>query len=392
MPGSTFLRLRRGLARFLETVFGIGIGHPPVGLAERVAERLHDNLTLEQRMVLRRHFGVDYETIAALENIAKRNVRHRHTVRELESQALIRLYRWEQRKSRLPALQRRLARCVGKMHGEILDLLCDAPPIRPVLVGWHDQLVDGRRPAGEIADYPAAVPAGDPDEGPQMPELALAALLRKAIWAHARGCRAVRDPNGTPAIREGQRDLVRAVLHEARFNARSVTALAEALLGHARHMQFETEASLRPRSAAAEDAGVPAPSEDPAAADLGFDDIAALAEHDPLLAERIAAESGMTLRELWDRAGPVDAAMEQARRGLALLAASSMPILAELAEAPGIGGPEFYDRIGLGRAVLLRAADLFCYTCDGDFTVTAGQAIGQALADAPVAPTPPIEL
>ena len=146
MPGSTFLRLRRGLARFLETVFGIENGHPPVGLAERVAERLHDNLTLEQRMVLRRHFGVGYEIIAELEEVSWLNFRLSRCIREIESQALIRLYRWEERKSRLPGLQRRLAQCVGKAHGEILDLLCDAPPIRPVLVGWHDQLVEAGVP------------------------------------------------------------------------------------------------------------------------------------------------------------------------------------------------------------------------------------------------------
>lgn len=348
----------------------------PSNLAESVADRLFDNLTPQQRTILRMRFGVDPDTSAKLEESAAQFSTARWHIRKIESQALIRLYRWKYRKARSPAVQGRLVRRIAAAHDDILDALCDAPPIRSVLVGWHDQLVDGRRSAGEIADPPGPVISDDPADEEQSPELVLAAMLRKALWAHARGYKAARQRDDRQAGREGDRARALEAMRATRFNAQSILALAEALLGHARRIQVESEEMIHQLLD-------PVIDPDPrVAADIPSDPVSPWAgempdilERDPALADLITTESGMPVGELWERAARIDRALAKARHNLRLLADSGMPMVAEAAVAEGLRGEAFVDAIEGGRAALLQFADRFCFTGEGDFTASAERAV-----------------
>jgi hypothetical protein len=352
----------------------------PSNLAESVADRLFDNLTPQQRTILRMRFGVDSDTSATLDEIAAQFAKPRRRIREIESQALIRLYRWKHRKARSPAVQGRLVRRIAAAHDDILDALCDAPPIRSVLVGWHDQLVDGRRSAGEIAEPPDPVIPDDPEDEEQSPELVLAAMLRKALWAHARGHKAARQRDDRQAGREDDRARALEAMRATRFNAQSILALAEALLGHARRIQVENDEMI-PR--------LLDPVMDPdarVAADIPSDPVSPWAgelpdilERDPALADVITAESGMPVGELWERAARIDEALAKARHNLRLLVDSGMPMVAETVVAQGLRGEAFVDAIEAGRAALLQLADRFCFTGEGNFTEQAEQAVRVAL-------------
>lgn len=353
----------------------------PSNLAESVAERLFDNLTPRQRATLRLRFGVDADTSATLDEIAAQFAKTRRRIREIEGQALIRLYRWKYRKSRLPAVQGRLVQRIAVAHDDILDALCDAPPIRSVLVGWHDQLVDGRRSADEIAESPYPVISGNPEDEEQSPELILAAMLRRVLWAHARGHKAARQrDNNRQAGREDDRAQALEAMRAARFNAQSILALAESLLGHARRIQVEGD-DMIPQ--------LLDPVMDPDArvtADIPFDPVSPWAgelpdilERDPALADVITAESGMSAGKLWERAARIDRALAKARHNLRLLANSGMPMVAEAVVALGLRGDAFIDGIEGGRAALFRLADGFCFTGDGDFSAAAEKAVHAAL-------------
>ena len=370
-------KLLGGWARFLRF---LAIDPGPSNLAEGVADRLFDNLTPEQRTMLRQRFGVDADTSAMLEEIAAQFSGARRRIRKIESQALIRLYRWESRKSRLPAVQGRLVQRIAAAHDDILDALCDAPPIRSVLVGWHDQLVDGRRTAGEIAEPPDSVISDDPEEEEQSPELVLAAMLRKALWAHARGRKAARQQDQKQAGHEDERAKALEVMREIRFNAQSILALAEALLGHARRIEVESEDMIPqlldpvvdPDARVAPD--IPSEPLSPWAGDLPN-----ILERDSALADVITTESGMPVGELWERAVRIDRALAKARHSLRLLIDSGMPMVAEAAVTQGLRGNAFIDSIEGGRAALLRLADRFCFTGEDDFATSAEHAVHAAL-------------
>lgn len=352
----------------------------PSNLAEEVADRLFDNLTPRERTLLRQRFGVDIDTSATLDEIAAQFAKTRRRIREIESQALIRLYRWKYRKARSPAVQGRLVRRIAAAHEDILNAMCDAPPVRSVLVGWHDQLVDGRRTAGEIAEPPDAIIPDDPGEEEQSPELVLAAMLRKALWAHARGHKAARQRDDRYAGRADDRALALAAMRATRFNAQSIMALAEAVLGHARRIQVESDDMIPqllnpvmdPDARVTPD--IPA---DPVPPWTG--ETPDVLERDPALADVITTESGMTIGELWEHAAKIDGALAKARHNLRLLVDSGMPMVAETVVAQGLRGEAFVDAIEAGHAALLQLADRFCFTGEGNFTEKAEHAVRVAL-------------
>lgn len=373
-----FGRFRRGLVRFLRTLFAVDPG--PSNLAESVADLLFAKLTPDQRILLRHRFGVDQQTNANLEEIAWPFSATRRRIRGIESQALIRLYRWEARKSRLPAVQSRLVQRIAIAHHEILDALRDAPPIRSVLVGWHDQLVDGRRSAGEIAKPSDPVIPDDPEKESQGPELILASKLRKALWAHARGRKAARQRDEEQAGREDERAKALEALRDIRFNAQSILALAEALLGHARRIQGESDDMIPQLLDPVVDPDAPAPPDIPSGSISPWaGELPNILESDPRLADAIATESGMEVGELWDRAARTDKSLTKARHNLRLLVDSGMPLVAETAVATGLRGDAFADGIEQGRKALLQLTDRFCFTGDGDFAAAAEKAIHAAL-------------
>lgn len=352
----------------------------PSNLAESVADRLLDNLTPRERSILRMRFGVDADTSATLDEIAARFSKTRRRIREIESQALIRLYRWKYRKSRSPAVQGRLVQRIAAAHNDILDALCDAPPIRSVLVGWHDQLVDGRRSADEIAETPGPIISDDPKEEEQRPELVLASKLRKALWAHARGRKATRQREEEQAGREDERAKALEALRDIRFNARSILALAEALLGHARRIQGDSVDMIPQLLHPVVDPDAPAPPDIPSDSISPWaGELQNILETDPRLADAIATESGMEVGELWDLAAGTDKALTKARHNLRLLVDSGMPLLAETAVALDLRGDAFADGIEQGRKALLQLTDHFCFTGDGDFAAAAEKAIHAAL-------------
>jgi hypothetical protein len=323
-------RVYRRLARFVYAVFGIEIAVPPANLAEEVANRLFDRLTPEQRTLLRLRFGVDVDTSAKLDEIAAHlSSRLRH-VREVESQALIRLYRWKHRKSLLPAVQRRLIKRIAAAHETILNALCGAPPLRAVLVGWHDQLVDGRRSAGEIAEPPDPVIPDNPEEETPTSELVLAAKLRRALWVHAKGRKPARHHGEVPAGRDNKQARARELLLAVRFNAQSIRAMAESLLRHARRIAVESDELIPQLLDPAEDRNTGASPDTPP----GFkppwpDDPPDLAKLDPALANTVIEESGMPVDELWEQ----------------------------------------------GHTALLQLADRFCFTGEHDFAAAAESAV-----------------
>ena len=352
----------------------------PSNIAESVADRLFDKLTPEQRTKLRMRFGVDADTSATLDEIAALFSKTRRRIREIESQALIRLYRWKYRKSRSPAVQGRLVQRIAVAHDDILGALCDAPPIRSVLVGWHDQLVDGRRSAGEIAEPPEPVIPDDSEDAGQSPELVLAAMLCKALWAHARGHKAARQRDNRYADRKDEQALALEVMRAIRFNAQSILAMAEALLGYARRIQVESDDMIPQllNPVIDPDARVaPNIPSDPLSPWPG--EMPDILERDPALADVITTESGMTIGELWDHAARMDGALSKARHNLRLLVDSGMPMVAETVVAQGLRGEAFVDAIEAGRAALLQLADRFCFTGEGNFTEQAEQAVRVAL-------------
>jgi hypothetical protein len=261
-------------------------------------------------------------------------------------------------------------------HDEILKALCDAPPVRPVLVGWHDQLVDGRRNAGEIAKRPDPVT----EDGPQSPKTILAAKLRKALWANARARKPVRGADGEPATRKDECDVALSTLRDLRLNARSILAVAEALLTPARRIRVESDEMIPQLLAPVIDPEAPSPPDVPPDPPSHFlEGMPEIAGMDPVLAEAIIGEAGMPVGELWARAGRVDRALTKALHNQRLLVDSCMPLAAEMAVAKGLRGKAFFDGIEKGRDTVRQLADGFCFSTGGDFTVQAEQAIRGAL-------------
>ena len=362
------------MARLLSRILLLDPG--PADLAEEVAERVLANPEGREREILRRHFGVDPQTVATLENIAARFADTRKRIRQIESQALIRLYRWEYRKLRLPGVQQRLMQRIAAAHDEILEYLCDAPPVRPVLVGWHDQLVDARRSAGEIAEPPDPVT----EDGPQSPETILAGGLRKALWANARARKPVRGTDGEAATRTDERDRALSILRDLRLNTQSILAIAEALLGHTRRIKVESDEMIPQLLAPVVDLDAPSPPEtrpDPPPRWQG--ELPDAADIDPALADAIVAEAGMPVTELWARAGPVDRALAKAVHNQRLLVDSCMPLVAEIAVAQGLRDRHFYDGIERGRAAVQELAARFCFPAGGNFSALAERTIREAM-------------
>ena len=402
-----------GLARFVRRLFALDPG--PADLAEEVADRLFDPLTPDERIRIRQRFGVDPETNATLEefvspirrgvlrmptwralfgqptltericgqNIAELAVDRsttRRFIRDIESRALIRLYRWDDRKALLPAVQHRLIQRIVAAHETILEALCGAPPVRPVLVGWHDQLVDGRRSAGEIAAPPDPVIPDDPEDDAPTSELVLAAKLRKALWAHAKGRKAARQQDEAQAGRGDERAKALELFLAARFNAQSVRAMAESLLGHARRMAVASDEMTPQLLDPAEDRdGAAPPGTPPGSATPWRDELPDILGRDPALADAIVEESGMPVDELWEQAVKAGNAIAKAERNLRLLADAGMPLVAETAVGRGLRGKAFFDGIERGRAALLHLADRFCFAGAEDFTAAAEQVVRAAL-------------
>ena len=332
--------LRRLWVRLLN-LLAVDLG--PFNLAELVADRLFDGLTPDQRALLRQRFGVDSDTNAKLEEIAAQFEITRKRLRELEGKVLVRLYRWEYRKLLLPGVQRRLIRRIATAHEEILETLCDAPPVRPVLVGWHDQLVDGRRAAGEIAKPPDPIVPDDPEEESQTSEFLLASMLRKALWASARARKPVRRRGDGQAVREEERSKALEALRGLHLNCRSMLALAEAVLGNARRIKGD------------------------------------ILEPSPALADVITAESGMPMAELWACASQIDNALARALHNQRLLVESCMPKVAEMTVARGLRNAPFVKSIERGRDAIRQLTDRFCFTNDEGFAIAADGAIRAAI-------------
>lgn len=358
-------RIWRALPRFLRRAFAIDPG--PADLAESVADRLLDPLTPDKRLLLRQRFGVDAETNIALEEIATGYSGTRSRLRQIEAAALIRLYRWEIRQACLPDLQQRLARRIAEAHHELLELLCDAPPIRPVLVGWHDGLVAGRLAASEIAGRPGPVVPTEPDGDAHSAEIGVAKLLRNALWVHVRAARPAREPGQTMSVRNDERDRALIALRDVGFNARAMRKLAESLLGHARRIFRDCGEAVPELVDTSGDLESPAPSA------IGSETTTPWPESvtEPGViktqsAEKAAAEAGMPLDELWRKGDRVDATLRRAERNLRLLVESGMPLLAETAVEEGLRGGAFVDRIEQGRTGLWQSADGFCFTGAAD--------------------------
>jgi hypothetical protein len=361
------------MARLLSRILLLDPG--PANLAEEVAERVLTNPEGREREILRQHFGIDPDTGVKLEKIAAQFAITRRRLRRIESRALIRLYRWEHRRLRLPGMQQRLMKRIAAAHDEILETLCDAPPVRPVLVGWHDQLVDGRRSAGEIADPPDPVT----DDGPQSQETILAERLRKALWANARARKPVRGTDEKSATRNDERDKALSTLHGLRLNARSILAIAGALLGPAGRITTESDETIPQLLAPVIDPDAPSPPEIPPDPPSRFHgEPPDIAEMDPALSESITEEAGMPVAELWARAGRVDPALTKALHNQRLLVDSCMPLVAEVAVAQGLRGKDFFDSIEKGRDAVQELADRFCFTAGGDFTAQVENAIRAA--------------
>lgn len=356
----------RAMLRFLRRAFAIDPG--PADLAESVADRLLDRLTSDKRSLLRQRFGVDAETNADLEEIATGYSGTRSRLRQLEAAALIRLYRWKYRKACLPDLQRRLARRIAEAHCELLELLCDAPPIRPVLVDWHDGLITGRLAASEIAQRPDPVRPTEPGREGHFAEIGLAELLRHALWAHVRAARPVRKPGQTISVRDEDRDRALVALRAVGFNACAMRKLAESLLGHARRIYRDCDEAVPELLDPAGDLESPAPAVHGSETTTPWSEcIAEPGSITPQSAEEAAAEAGMPLDELLGKGGRVDAALRRAERNLRLLVDSGMPLVAEIAVEEGLRGDAFVDRIEQGRAALWQSADGFCFTGAADF-------------------------
>lgn len=402
-------RIWKWLVRLLRRLLVLDAG--PVDLSGEVANRLFDPLTPDERMGIRRRFGVDPGTNAALEELISPDMRRtnrvpsrraligqlmragqirvssmaeyaadrpviRQRIRDIESSALIRLHRWEYRKLRLPGVQQRLMKRIAAAHDEILENLSDAPPVRPVLVGWHDQLVDGRRGANEIAVPPDPVTT----EGPQDPETILAEKLRKALWANARARKPVRATDCEPATRKEEREKALSTLRDLRLNARSILAVAESLLGPARRIEVEGDEMIPQLLAPVIDPDAPSPPDMPPDPPPRFrDEIPGFSEVDPALADAITAEAGMPIAELWARASRVDRAVTSALHNQRLLIDSCMPVVAETAIAKGLRGIGFFDGIEKGEEAVRDLANRFCFPAGGDFTAQAEQAIRAAL-------------
>ena len=367
-----------GAARFLRRLFAVDPG--PADLAESVAERLFDRLEPDERALLRQRFGVDSDTNAKLEEISAQFRITRKRLREIEGKVLVRLYRWDNRKSLLPAVQHRLVQRIAAAHETILEALCDAPPVRPVLVGWHDQLVDGRRSAGEIAEPPDPVLPDDPEEEAPTPEFVLAAKLRKALWAHAKGRKAARRQDEAQAGRDDERAKARELMLAARFNAQSIRAMAESLLLYARRMAVGSEETIPPLLDSAEDREAALPPDTPSGSAAPWpDELPDILERDPALADTITEESGMPVDELWEQAVKVGNAITKADHNLRLLADAGMPLVAEIAVGLSLRGKPFFDAIEQGRATLLHIGDRFCFTGDEDYAAAAEQAVREAL-------------
>jgi len=377
-----FGNLRRKMGRILRILFALDPG--PANLAESVADRLFAELKPGERARLRQRFGVDSDTNAELENIAARFRITRKRIREVEGPALIRLYRWEARKSRLPAVQRRLVRRIADAHETILEALCGAPPVRPVLVGWHDQLVDGRRQAGEIAAPPDPVIADDPEAAAATtPELVLAAKLRKALWAHTRGRKAARAQDEARAGRDGKQAKTLELMLAARFNAQSIRAMADSLLRHARRMAVASdEMTPQPLDPAEDRDGAVPPGAPSGSATPWRDELPDILERDPALADAIVEESGMFVDELWEQAVKAGNAVAKAEHNLRLLTNAGMPMVAEIAVGQGLRGKAFFAGVERAHAALLRLADRSCFTGAEDFTTAAERAIRRALGEA----------
>lgn len=364
----------RGLRRLLRRAFAVDPG--PANLAEEVADRLLARLTPQERMLLRKRFGVDPETNSDLEQFGAYFSETRQRIREIEAAALIRLYRWEEREYRLPAVQRRLAERIAAAHDEILETLSDAPPLRPVLVGWHDQLVDNRRAAVEIAETPVPAAGDGPDRDAQPPELMLAAGLRTALWANARARKAVRDADGIEAVRVAERAKALAALRAIRLNSQSIDAVAESLLSQARRLNVESTEPVPPLLDPAEDRDAPVPPENrgPPAAPWQAPEPDA-GDPAPLLVEIVTAESGMTPCELRDRGGIVASALARARHNRLLLAESCMPLVAGIAVSKGLRGKAFFSCVEQGRAAILDVIDRYCFAGGADFSAAAERAL-----------------
>ncbi len=374
MAGRHSRKLWPRMARLLSRILLLDRG--PADLAEEVAERVLANPDGREREILRRHFGIDPHTVARLEEIAGRFAASRRRIRQIESKVLVRLYRWEYRRLRLPGVQRRLMQRIAVAHDELLENLCDAPPVRPILVGWHDQLVDGRRNAGEIAEAPDPVT----EDGPQSPETILAASLRKALWANARARKPVRTTDEKSTTRDDERGKALSTLRGLRLNARSILAIAEALLRPAGRIATESDETIPQLLARVIDPDAPSPPEAPPDPPSRFHgEQPDLAELDPALVDTITEEAGMPVAELWARACRVDPALTKALHNQRLLVDSCMPLAAEIAVAQGLRSKAFFNGIEKGRAAVQELTEHFCYTADGDFTGQAENAIRAAL-------------
>lgn len=362
------------MARILSRILLLDPG--PANLAEEVAERVLTNPNGREREILRQHFGVDPHTVARLEEIGDRFAITRRRLRRLEGKTLVRLYRWEYRQLWLPGVQQRLMKRIAAAHDEILENLSDAPTVRPILVGWHDQLVDGRRSAGEIAGPPDPVTK----DGPQEPETILADKLRKALWANARARKPVRATDGESATRKDERDKALSTLRGLHLNAQSILAVAESLLGPAGRIEVESDEMTPHLLAAVVDSGAPSPTDIPSDPPPHFrGEMPDIAEVDPALADAITAEAGMPIAELWARASRVDRALTSALHNQRLLVDSCMPVVAETAIAKGLRGKGFFDGIEKGEDAVRELTDRFCFPAGGDFTAKAEQAIRAAL-------------
>ncbi len=379
MAAPVLQKIRRKVARFLNMVFGVEIGTAPVDLAERTAERVLEQLTPRERSMLRMRFGVGADTDQTLEEIGEQFAATRERLREIEAMALIRLYRWEYRKPRSPAVQRRIAARVAAAHRSILEALCDALPVRGLLVEWHDALVGGRAGACGFARLPEPATDGDAVGPPEPPERALARTLRKALWAHTRTRRAAGGDTHAGS-REEERAALLAALREARLSARGIAELAERILVLARRIHVGGDDEQVPQ--------LLDPVPDPDAPTLPRVDEPPAGEP-PDLADSDAAllaEAGMPAEELWRLAETLQTSLDKAGAAIRLLADAGMPLVAEIVDATGARGSQFLAGIEIGRAALLRAADGFCYLDGEDYFTHAEQAVRHALLGKAEAP------
>lgn len=358
-----------GLVRSLRWLLALESG--PANLAEEVADRLFDRLTPDERALLRLRFGVDPETNATLEEIFHTAGLPRRRQRTLEGEVLVALFRWENRQRLLSKVHQRLMQRIASAHVGILECLCDAPAVRHVLVSWHDRLVDGRCLADKIGKPPDRSIGSDPDAQRPSPEIMLAAMIRRALWANTRVRKAIWRPDDKPCSRSEKMAKALDAFGALRLNSHAIRELAEALLAPARRIEPGRDEPVPPVLDPIPNPEATRPKLPPNLLPHWHGELPDFSSLDPELADAVTEQAGIPLADLWTRAARIHRLLVKARRNRQMLVDSCMPLVAEVAVEKGLRNRAFLDAIESGRSAIQRLAEGFIHEEEQDFAAAA---------------------